>query len=126
MFVKKTAIRFHMVTAMIWILAFITFLLLGYFQIIQFPSLVALSAHSMALLGFVNLGMRNDGNEKQKHVIVLSLLSTLVAAGVLFHGSYLIFLGNVDLFAYLCILFGAVSITSRLKEILTVAKAQKT
>jgi len=115
-----------MATAMIWVLAYIGFLLLGYFQIIQFPSLIALSAYSMALLGFVNLGMPNDGNRKRKHVTMLSLLSTLVAAGVLFHGSYLIFLGNVDLFAYLCILFGAVSITSRLKEILTVAKAQKT
>jgi hypothetical protein len=72
----------------------IAFLLIGHFQIIQFPPLIALSAHSMALLGFVNLGMRNDGNEKQKHVIVLPLLSTLGAAEVLFHGSYLIFLGT--------------------------------
>jgi len=115
-----------MVTAMIWVLAYIVFLLLSYFQIIQFPSLVALSAHSMALLGFVNLGMLNDGNKKQKHIIVLSLLSTIVAVGVFFHGSYLIFLGNVDLFAYLCILFGAGSIPLRLKEILTVTKAQRT
>jgi amino acid transporter len=126
MSVKKTVIRFHMIAAMIWVLAFIAFLMLGYSQIVQFPSDIALSAHSMALLGFVNLGIRNDDSKKQKHAIVLSLLSVVGAAGVLFGGSYLIFLENLDVFAYLCILFGAVSIPLRLKEVLTIAKAQRT